>query len=60
MLLTLEQLRDMTTDYKKNLDDVVEEIPETYLCEDEDVPLLCFEDTTPAVNPDPANDQAGI
>lgn len=49
--LTLEQLTDISTNYDEDLDDVVEEVPETYLCEDKDVPLLCLENTTSAANP---------
>lgn len=50
----------MSTDYDKNLDDVTGEIAEIYLCEDEDVPLLCFKDKTSPANMTPANDQGGL
>lgn len=46
--LSLEQLKDMTTDYDEDLDDVVGEMQEVYPCEDENVPLLCLVNTPSA------------
>lgn len=48
--LTLEQLRDLDTDYDVDLDDV-EEIPESYPFEDEETPLLLLEGSSSAANP---------
>lgn len=52
--LTLEQLRNMTTDYDTDLDAVVKKIPETYPYEDEEVPLLFLEGSSSAANPSTA------
>lgn len=58
--VTLEQLRDMSIDYDKDLDDIVEEMPEAYVYEDEDVPLLCLENSASATNLNPVDNQAGL
>lgn len=63
--LTLEQLKNMTADYDADLDATVEEIPETYPCEDEEIPLLLLEGSssanppTVATNPELETEQAG-
>lgn len=49
----------MSIDYDKDLDDVIKEIPETFLCEDEDVPLLSLEDAA-STDEHPVDDQAGL
>lgn len=62
--LTLDQLRGITTNYDADLDDVLN-IPESYLCEDDGVPVLCLESTAstqPPTTNNPAieTEQAGF
>lgn len=62
--MTLDQLRDIITDYDADLDDV-EYIPESFHCEDDNVPILCLEASASVQTPttrDPTSnlEQAGL